>query len=555
MVLMFGGNSVSEIRDERKKLAHRIRRIVFNNDGDDISAPGADSVSGLLKARTTALLGSQVDAIWYYSSHGLKLYHQNGSFAELYRSPDLDGYATSNLERLMDREGKDALEVMVEACHAHGLEIFWSNRMNDIHDSFNLEILHYIKREHPEYMLSTWEEGKKYKYPDPRSTWSAWDFERSEIRDLTVAALREVCQNYDIDGLELDFVRFPQYFRPTMQFKPVEQRHLELMNDMVRRIRKMTEEEALKRGRAILLSARCVDDAVLSRSIGLDLETWLKENLIDILAAGSWLDFTLPMKPLFDLSHRYNVPVYSMVGNGNKGDFHDRMVWRGDAMYRFWEGADGIYMFNVFNPNLSLWWELGEPEKLLGTDKAYVWDYLPSQRKSSDLLHEVRLAKPFTIRGDGSSPSIYRGAVTVDENGCEPMPLMIGEDLHVPPPKGKHRLLTLRLHITGLSTKSNGQTLANYDLVIKLNGHILPEEFYINSVSTPRITDGRVALRRHGQHYTSREQSTDVWVEYRVEEELFQVGENLLEAVLANVTEGTKEFPKIDYIRLDVHFV
>ena len=60
---------------ERKTLAQRRRRLIFNNDGDDLFSMRPDehdsAAEALLRERTTALWGSQVDSIWYYSTHGI----------------------------------------------------------------------------------------------------------------------------------------------------------------------------------------------------------------------------------------------------------------------------------------------------------------------------------------------------------------------------------------------------------------------------------------------------------------------------------------------------
>ena len=46
-------------------------------------------------------------------------------------------------------------------------------------------------------------------------------------------ALGEVCRNYDVDGIELDFLRGTVYFGPSIELRAFEQKHL----DMMRRIR------------------------------------------------------------------------------------------------------------------------------------------------------------------------------------------------------------------------------------------------------------------------------------------------------------------------------
>lgn len=516
--------TIADMKQQRKEMAHRKRRIIFNNDGDDVGGYGtvdtdqtnervamASTPEGLLKLRTTALLGSQVDAIWYYTTHGMKIRHSNGPYGRFYGPSDPKDVAVRNLETLASQYGKDALEIMIEACKKHGIEIFYSNRMNDTHDSFRPKLIRFIKVEHPEYTLLPKEEGKKFgwsKYPDVRTLWAALNFEYVQVRQMTIDALREVCHNYDIDGIELDFIRHPLYFPPTMQHMAVEQKHLDLMNDMVRKIRKMTEEEGIKRGRAILVAARCADDLTLSRSIGLDVETWLAEDLIDVLVIGTWIDFATPMKELIDLSHCHKVPAYVCINCTYKAE-HDWSVWRGDAMHRFAEGADGVYMFNMFDPTMKAWWELGDPQSIMKSTRTYLWDYLPSQRVSSDVLAKVRLTR-------------FRWPVTVTEKGCEAMPLYVGEDLPAGDTGGKQYELTLRIHVKELGEDNK--------LTITVNGQALPE---------PTVTQA------------DEDEQSSVLLKFKVKNTLFKVGKNIVKAVLASAPITTVQ---IDDMRLDVKF-
>ena len=203
----------AQLRRQRTEMAQRERRIIFNNDGDDIAMLGKDgwndtlvdrgrglfpvSAEGLLAARTTPLLDSQVDTITYYSTWGMKLHHRDGPFGRLYRCPDTfsHGKSTKNYRKILEASGKDCLEIMIDAGRKHGIEVFYSNRMNDWHDSFNTGLLYDLRREHPEWSMATRDEGRKYSYPDVRSCWSTWDFEVPEIRRLTLEALRDQLQD------------------------------------------------------------------------------------------------------------------------------------------------------------------------------------------------------------------------------------------------------------------------------------------------------------------------------------------------------------------------
>ena len=513
--------TLGELRAKRRELAHRRRRIIFNNDGDDLGADGAHTPEGLLEVRTTALLDSHGDTIFYYSSHGMKLHYREGPFGRLYRIIPREGGPfvrfAENYRRLV--EGS-ALEVMIETCHAYGKEVFYSNRMNDCHDSFFPWHMYDIKLRHPEYTLSTKEEVEKhgYKFPDVRSYWSALNFELPEVRGLIMEALGEVCRSYEVDGIELDFLRAPVYFPPTIEGRTVGGEHIGLMNDLLQQIRRTTEEEGLRRGRPILLAARCPSDVELSLSVGLDVETWLREGLINILIIGRFVQFTMPVKPLIDLAHRYDVPAYPMVANcgyKNRGgglqpngapflpNSADPLMYRGNAMVLYSQEADGVYTFNFFEPGLSLWWELGDLGKLASLNKDYVWDYLPSHRKKSDLLWELRLS--------GRRPN-----VKVTARGCEPIPLMVGEDLTSPPPEGKARSLLLRVHLRGPGRR----------LHFRLNGG--------NLTDVSAYSDGE-----------------GTWFEVHPPAGLFRIGENLLEVALAEASGRESE---VDEVRLEVRY-
>ena len=507
--------TIGELRAQRKDLAWRKRRIIFNNDGDDLAHPEADTAGGLLGARTEALVGSQVDAIWYYSTFGMKLHQEDGPYGRLYRCP---GHSLSieNARKLIAHEGRDALEITIDFCRQHGLEIFYSNRMNDSHDSLDTSILYDIRRQHPEWSLGTQEEGGKYDRTDIRSRWSVWNFERPEIRGLTVEALREVCARYDIDGLEIDF-RGKLYFPPTMRLEAVTQQHLEMMNEMMRELRKATEEEGLRRGRPILIAARCADDLEMSPQVGLDVETWLKEGLIDILQTGVSMT---PVGPLIELAHRYEVPAYPLVNVKYKAEgYLDRAVWRGEALLRWAQGGDGIYMFNVFDPTQPLWWELGEPEELLRTDTSYVCGPWRQPDNNAGLVTKL------------SIPASRWPVVVTASVGTEPVPLSIGQDLTEPAPQRRRRSLALRIYITGMTPA--------HKLLVKLNGHTLHDGILVLDAEAPAL----------------RDKAKPVCIVYHNPEvSMFRLGSNELEFSLGGGT-GTPCGPlNIEQVRLDCTF-
>ena len=230
--------TLTELRKDRKKTAQRKRRIIFNNDGDDFEGSGGPendrteesaamtaTPEGLLQLRTTALLGSQVDTIFYSSIHGMKLTFEDSAFNRIYefpdRKPERRKVAVENCQALMANYDMDNLEVMIDCARQNGLEIFYSNRMNDNHDWYFPKFLSAIKVRHPEYTIGHANANTKGTQ-SPEETLrlmrqgkkgeTALNFGLQVIRDLTVEAMREVCSNYDIDGIDLDYFRFCTLF-------------------------------------------------------------------------------------------------------------------------------------------------------------------------------------------------------------------------------------------------------------------------------------------------------------------------------------------------------
>jgi len=177
--------------------------------------------------------------------------------------------------------------------------------------------------------------------------------------------LADICERYDVDGIEMDFLRMPVCFRVTAEGAlDVGQANRDQMTAFVRRVRKMTEDAGLRRGRPILVAARVPDDMDVGNALGLETPVWLEEGLADILIAGAAWRFR-PWKETVALAHAHDAPLYANATES--GAPHE--VIRGRALAAWAGGADGIYTFNEFDPESLVWNELGDPEKLLELDR------------------------------------------------------------------------------------------------------------------------------------------------------------------------------------------
>jgi len=353
----------------RKKARHRRRRVIMNNDGNDFNRAKPDepkTPETFLSKRTTPLLGSQVDAI-FYCTGVFNFYTHRSKESELIASEKV---ATRHIHELI-RQGTDSLEVMTKFGHKHGIEVFWSMRMNDTHDSARPALFCKWKRDHPEYLVG--KKGHKLRYGCGR--WSSVDYGRAEVRDKVYRILADVCARYDVDGIEMDFFRHPVVFKPQMTGEPVTQAHCDLMTGLVRRVREMTERVGAKRGRPLLIAIRIPDSMGYCKALGLDVVQWLTEDLVDIITGGGYFKFE-PWENLVALGKKYDVPVYAclakrrIVAKGKDKDAqHISKRFRGEALNAWKAGVSGIYTFNRFNPRDPLFRELGDPALLETLDR------------------------------------------------------------------------------------------------------------------------------------------------------------------------------------------
>ncbi len=431
--------------DPEKNVRWRKRRVIYNNDGDDvfdIQSSGKDICEDFLDVRSSQLIGSHVDSIFYCTcAAGLAFTHntKEGHFIN-------QGWP----KRLVELCGRDDLQIQIDFCRKNGLEIFWSLRMNDAHDAYPAGSRRWasegwhlspFKLNHPEYLMGKpgdWEKYEAISFTSPRKAWTLLDYGFEEVRNHIFKLIAEVCRGYAVDGIELDFLRSPVFFTPTLDEKPVQQEHLDVMTELMQHIRDMSEDVGSRRGAPLLIAIRVPTSFEFSRKIGLDVENWLKDDVVDILIPATEIPSPLStsFKNVVDTGHKYGVPVYPCVSCyfWNLWAWLDLgldITWRGQeswiqakrsgriksssAIVRDWAGAvkairgaamniwdsnaDGIYLFNFF-PHLfskyEVFSEIGDPHKLANLDKIYGIEYC-EHRIASTSEEDVNVVLHFPV--------------------------------------------------------------------------------------------------------------------------------------------------------------
>ncbi len=415
---------LQQLRAARRTAAQKQRRLIFNNDGAEPVIYCRDtSREEFLKYRTKGLENTHVDSIFYCSrSSGFSVFTHNTKIGEIFASKE--GRYANNMTKELLAAGTDPIAVTVDFCHQHRMEGFWSMRMNDTHDGSGADYgpimfrANRLKNAHPEWLISNIKKKPKF------GAWSAVDYAHAEIRDLAFQYIEEVCNNYDVDGIELDFFRHPVFFkRAAMSGTVCNDEERKQMTDFVHRIRSMTEVVGLKRGRPILVAMRVPDSVEYARDIGLDIEQWLAKDLMDLMIVGSYFRLN-PWKMSADLGHKYNVRVYASLDESRVRDEASRKLrdteqaYRGRALEAWQAGMDGIYLFNAFDPKHSMWKELGDAQLLANSPRdhfasvlglgAAAGGALPHKNYMS--LTQLNPAHPMAIQpGTSSSIAIHTG--------------------------------------------------------------------------------------------------------------------------------------------------
>lgn len=269
--------------------------------------------------------GSHIDCIsWNWSTGNQAPYPSK--VLPLYDHP---GY------RKWIADGIDIMRVFLEATHKRGIEAFHSYWINGADNDLVGTSAIPLKEAHPDWLLPPpWDDEKRGFF---------WNFAIPQVRQLKLQALREVAENYDFDGIEIDFSEGVICLPLGRQWEL-----RDLMTDFMRSVRSMTMEVAAKRGRPLLLAARVPENLEGCHVDGLDIETWADEVLLDIIAMGR-RSYDVDVAAFRRITAGTHIKLYASSDEHHSSDGYDWPpieVLRG-VLANWWrQGIDGVYTHN-----------------------------------------------------------------------------------------------------------------------------------------------------------------------------------------------------------------
>ncbi len=239
--------------------------------------------------------------------------------------------------------GEDPPGKFFEYLRKAGKEVFITYRMNDVHnandkDDWNISG---FRKKHPDCVVGV-DEVKNNK-----ADWMSYclDYSRPEVRAYVLSSLADMANRYDVDGFQLDWMRFPRHL--SGQGDEIWTKRGSI-TEFTLSVRKMLDELGARRNKRILLSARVPTTPNGCRKMGLDLAEWAKLKLIDFLTPAPFLscDTVIPIQEFRKLMNSNPVPIYAGTDMNHSGRCHTLESYRGWAMGVYDQGADGLNLFN-----------------------------------------------------------------------------------------------------------------------------------------------------------------------------------------------------------------
>lgn len=357
--------------------------IIFTDDGWIMGATEPPlSVQDLKEKIVDGYAGTGGALGWSLGDH--ELYHYETEVGEIFGTgyedlePDLYSFVFSSIPGLLTRTSANVraliescggpMGALTELCRQAGVPFFPRFRMNS-HYEIHPDHPSYgcFRRQHPELLIGQPGEiipentlewglrtGKNYAFP--------------EVRDYALGLITESFERWDVDGVELDFMRHPGFFR-------VEEAYANryLMTDLICQVRQRLHRTAAARGKELPLLVRVPPTLADSARVGVDVAHWIERGLVDIvIVGGGFIPFETPVGEFAAAARGTSCRIYGCIEATRTIDPKDMRA----LASRWWrDGADGIYLYNFYTMapdwNERTFAELSSPATLAGLDKRY----------------------------------------------------------------------------------------------------------------------------------------------------------------------------------------
>jgi hypothetical protein len=398
--------------------------LMLNSDGDlSFTEPEPAAAERALRQRVRALRDTPIKTLMYSVGAGSDVLYYPTKVASVWgwRATKYDEkkewrQRIASIKAGM-RAGVDPIRVAGEEAQRLGLFFVPSYRMNDSH----------FMTDPQEYPLTGefWiKHGQRLRIGDsPIASRAEYgnllDFSHAEVRHYRLGVVWEIIERYAdlMDGVELDFNRVQVLFP-----RGKAQERAGLITDMLAAVRQRLDERGKAVGRRFSLFVRVPPALKNCRWAGLDVETWMRKRLVDVLIPAQ----------LMTLAH--DMPIDEFAALANPGGckivaaLYPRTSWmwppgsnyaapatrtatvellRGAAINARRMGASGIQLYNFaippFMASLPALADMASPAipakpRSYAITPAYYLDHEDSYEYRKQIPLRLADGKPSTMR-------------------------------------------------------------------------------------------------------------------------------------------------------------
>lgn len=254
----------------------------------------------------------------------------------------------------MNEDKLDLFAIWLPEIRKQGMTPWVSIRMNDLHEV--------DKEDHPMHS-EFWRKNKQFRRVQHRFEQrdKALDYTHPEVRAHNFSYIEEVCERYDFDMLELDWMRFGFNFPPG-------QENPRILTDFTIEVRKLLDTWQKKRRHKIGIAVRVPSTPRTALALGYDTEAWANLGLINyVTVTNFWrtVDSNMPIDIWRRLLPKQvtlaagielgcNAFQGSLGTEGRAWQSNSLETARGYALAYQQLGADKTYLFNYMDSDTTL---------------------------------------------------------------------------------------------------------------------------------------------------------------------------------------------------------